>query len=124
MKLYMYAIVKTQNEEEHDEFCKVMATTEIKEYPGAYENIGDKFFINPWDNILPKDCIGKVFNKNDYVGTNIVYSVYLLEDDKIKAMSLIKDAAQKDLNNICKQLEKQHNIIGTICGPVNDIKDI
>lgn len=120
MKLYMYAVVNTHN----DELCTIKTVTEVKEYPGTYENVEDKHFYSPWDNYLPKDCIGRVFRHNEYVYTNILYGIYLLEDDRTKAMSLIKEVAQKDFNDIKKQLEVQQNIIGTICGSANEIIEL
>lgn len=114
MKLYLYALTKNRDRKQ--------AVIDVEERPGVY-NSTDGIHFGPFHNFLPKSEIGTVFRQNHTGLRDTLYSVYLLEDDKVKAMSLLKNAAQEDLHKIERLLEEQQTAIDSICGPVDEIID-
>lgn len=123
MKLYGYAIVKYRNDDDSCIFYRISFTQEVKEYPGGYENAEPlKTFYSNWDNFLPKSELGKV--QKDIYCTNIKYLIYLLEDDKVKAMSLIKQYIQKEIDELNKKINNKQELLGVTCGPINEIKEM
>lgn len=122
MKLYGYAVVKCRDNTDNNGLHKISFSREVKENPGTYENIGENTFYSNWDDFLPKSEIAKV-QKNVY-GTNIKYLVYLLEDDKVKAMSLIKQTIQNEIDELYKQINCKQEFLGIACGSTCEIKKI
>ena len=110
MKLYGYAITAPYDGKPH----KVSFTQEVEYDSGIYRNAEDKTFYSPWDNRFFKDAIGKV-QKNIY-GTVITHLVYLLEDDKAKAMSLLKQSIQEEIDNLHEQVNLKNEVLGVVCG--------
>lgn len=119
MKIYGFALVKNEKDGGFD-FSRVSFAQEVKEYPGTYENVEKNRFHTSWDNFLPKSQIGKV--QNHVCGTNIERIVYLLEDDAVKAMSLIKESLQSELDELYRQASVKRDMIGVVCGPVREIQ--
>ena len=122
MKLYGYAILKIYNKNNDCNIRKIAFSYSVKETPGAYTNADAKKFYSPWDNYFPKDEIGKV--QKDVYGTNMKYLVYLLEDDKSKAMSLIKSAIQIEIDELDKQMALKQELLGVTCGSVSEIEEL
>lgn len=121
MKLYGYAILKS-NSDNNYHIRSISFSQEVKEYPGGYENAEEKPFYSPWDNWFPKDEIGKV--QKDVYMTNIQYLVYLLEDDKSKAMSLIKQDIQKEIDELNQKINFKRELLGITCGPACEIEEL
>ena len=117
MKLHGYAVAKKK---EGNLFI-VHLPQEVKENPGTYVNAEEKYFYSNWDNFLPKSQIGKV--QKDIYATRIKYLVYLLEDDEEKAMSLIKQTIQEEIDELNKQISFKQEILGIVCEPVCEIKE-
>lgn len=124
MKIYRYTVLSEQYDTENklDNFFRVYSSTDVEERNATYKNIGDKKFLPYFGDFIFKEHIGKVFKKS--IRSKVTYSVFLLEDDKVKAMSLLKEAAKKDLDELYKQVERQQLILATICSPVNEIEEI
>ena len=123
MKLYGYAIVNCRNNDDVYVLRRVAISQEVKEHPGAYTNAEPlKTFYSKWDNMLPKSQIEKVLT--DIYCTNIKYLVYLLEDDKVKAMSIIKQYLQNEIDMLKKQINYKQELLGVACGSVSEIEEI
>lgn len=122
MKLYGYAIVKFHDKDDGYSLHKVHFTQEVEEYPGCYTNAEEKYFPSDWDNFFPKDEIEKV--QKDVYGTNIIYLVYLLEDDNVKAMSLIKQAIQEEIDELQKKINYKQELLGVTCGSICEIEEL
>lgn len=123
MKLYGYAVLKISDKDNNYSIHRVSFSQEVKEYPGAYENAEEKTFYGSCDNLFSKDEIEKVQTDMQY-GTNIKYLVYLLEDDKSKAMSLIKQAIQKEIDELNKEINYKQELLGIACGSVYEIEKL
>lgn len=66
--------------------------------------------------------VGKV--QRNIPGTNFKYLVYLLEDDKTKAMSLLKQFIQGEIDALYEQINLKNEVLGVVCGPVGEIEEI
>lgn len=93
MKVYGYAIPIPYDNEPH-----IVSFT--RELPG---NTG---------------MIGKV--QKNIVGTDFKYLVYLTEDDKTKAMSLIKQTIQEELNDLYNQINLRNEFLELVCRGVKE----
>lgn len=57
--------------------------------------------------------LGKV--QKNVVGTDFKYLVYLSEDDKTKAMSLLKQAIQEELNDLYNKINLKNEFLKIVC---------
>ena len=57
-------------------------------------------------------------------GTDFKYLVYLREDDKTKAISLIKETIQKEIDDFYRQINLRNEFLRVACGPVGEIEEI
>lgn len=122
MKLYGYAVLKKYDEDNGYNIIRVAFSQEVIEHKGIYENSEEKTFYSKWDNFLPKSQIEKV--QYGISHTNIEYLVYLLEDNKSKAMLLIKEAIQKEINELNIQINSKQELLGVTCDSVYEIKEL
>ena len=126
MKVYSYFVCKVWNgEKECFEVKKIKLANEVVEIASTYKQASNKKFYTNWstfdnEGYLYKESIGKV-DRNIY-GTNIIYGIYLMEDNEQKAFSLISEECKKDIEKMQNELKKQMEIYTTICA--DDIQEL
>ena len=113
MKLYGYGIIKVDNNVNK----LVCFSQKVKDVDGLYENMDTRVFWSPWPNYLPKSSIGQVYTRKDF-RANIEYLVYLTEKNKDKAIALLEEYIEKEIEELkCKLREKRDyktNCVDTI----------
>ncbi len=114
MTLYFYSLVKNLISKE---ISVIEETAEVKETPFKYISLDKKELPRRNVRQLNKDDIenGKVFvYPKDSILFGTIYQVVFLKNDREEAIRLMKNCAEKDLEELKAREERQKTIVEAI----------
>lgn len=119
MKLYFYMIDEDENAPLG--VTRKVIEFEAKETPARYITT-ENHFPGLCTSIISKNDIGRVYGIKQGLAYGTEYMVILTERNDALACRSLKEYVESVIENLQKKADRQRDIVGAICAPLNRLK--